>query len=449
MKRNIFTSALESAEDAPVDASTVTTITTLEPKPEFEKEVLEIPGDGKPAKEFGTEAEIAEHDEIDAVAESQEETLAIEQLCAAIEHYTNVAFALEEIAETTEVKLDAGEPLDPTTVQLVTTALDTSGVGGPLETVALESFAFSPMVATESFVDAIKDRAEKVWNAIAKMMTKVMQVLGAKLKRFADAFRGLDTIHARLIEESKAVEGFGGKPFQNEKLESSIQKSFCAPASDRTPLDVVNGAYVDFKALSKIAEEKLDQAAGNLNDAWVNGTATDIVAQINKVYAVLGLINGTGTDKFKHASASINVAIPDRVTLDGTAGAQYPGYDHKPATREFAAGLRIASKADFEAIRKNAGEVQRSFDRILHALFNGDGAAIFRAKKTKRPSVDVKADKESTKFLSKKYSTCIRLVGHLGWVAVVAAAEGALINHRVAARYLRASIQEAKAQATK
>jgi hypothetical protein len=180
MKPNFFTTTALSAglesSDKPVGPEAIHTQDTLQPKPGFaeSKDGEDSLDDLKIAKAYGDDADIADHDEIDTVAESQDHTLALEMLHESIRKFSRYCGALEEIAETAETNLEAGQPMDPTQVSMLTTAIDSSDIGEPLaEGVALESFDFDARVATEGFVETLKDRAGKVRDAIGKFDKRI------------------------------------------------------------------------------------------------------------------------------------------------------------------------------------------------------------------------------------------------------------------------------------
>ena len=115
-KRNFFTAALaasagtaalESGDPAPVGVAAVfTEQQNLQPKPGVgeEKGGEASLDDVKADKAYGEDADIADHDEIDTVAESQEHTLALEHLAATAMRFCRMGAALEEIAETAPQK---------------------------------------------------------------------------------------------------------------------------------------------------------------------------------------------------------------------------------------------------------------------------------------------------------------------------------------------------------
>ncbi len=106
LKRNFFTAALESEAANPVDPEDIHTLTTFQPTKLGVAEGDEEPSEEKPTKELGTDTpDIAKHDEIDTVAESQEHVLALEHLQNVSIRYCRMAAALEEIADMAEQKL--------------------------------------------------------------------------------------------------------------------------------------------------------------------------------------------------------------------------------------------------------------------------------------------------------------------------------------------------------
>ncbi|BAW19213.1 hypothetical protein [Ralstonia phage RP31] len=466
MKRNFFTAALESEASGAVDISEVTEVSTLQPKPGFKEDgSLAEPStdDVKAAKEFGEDAAIADHDEIDAVAESQEHTLALEHLQSVAMRFCRMGAALEDIAEQAEASLEpvqaeageageagegapaaVGEPgagLTPETVQMLTTAIDAAGIGEPLqESVALESFGFDQRVATEGFVDVVKERAEKVWAAVAKFAKKAFELTGEKLKRFADYFRGLPKIYEKLEKEGQILNGHAGKPFQSAKWEKTVQERFYAPSSTKNPIAAVDNAGSEFDEVIRLVENKLVGEMRALSNSWATDKPETVVAAMNRCISTAKGLQDMGESRFQHSSVKVEVNLPERVTVDNTGGLEGTKVVFEEGKRDFSAGVKIASPADIKHLKETAVRAERAVMSALDALFDAD----FEPKYKARHSYD-KDDREVARKLLSKYSNLMRVLADLSAGCVFGAAHGLYFNHFGATRWIRFSIAEAKA----
>jgi hypothetical protein len=466
MKRNLFTAALE-AEAGTVDIAQVTELSTLQPKPGFteDKSLTEVNVDDvKVDKAFGEDADIAEHDEIDTVAESQEHTLALEHLQTMSMRYCRMAAALEEIAEQAEASLapaeqsaeevtqgeDAGEPvpaasgdgLTPETVSLLTTAIDAAGVGEPLsESVALEAFGFDQRVATESFIDNLRERAEKVYAAAAKFMKKAFELTAEKLKRFADYFRGTTAIYAKLEKEAGILASVAGKPFQNAKWEKAVQERFYAPSSTKSPIAAVENSIAEFNELLKIVN-RVSSDMHSLSQAWVLSEPKDVVNRMNAAITSAKPLAEVGRSKFQHSSVVVEVNLPERLTVEGSGGMEGQQVTFEEGKHEFSAGIKCASAADVTKLKETAGKADRAIDMAINALFEiGDDS------KTRPHRSGGGDDAESARRLLSKYSHLMRLLSDLVAGTTFGSAHGLYFNHFGASRWIRFSISEAKAAA--
>lgn len=452
MKRNnFFTAALNpglESNDGTVGVDAIHTQDTLQPKPGFGEDkglAVQSDDDLKADKAYGEDHDIAKHDAIDAVAESQEHTLALEHLQATAMRFCRMAAALEEIAETAETNLEAGVPMDPAQVSMVTTAIDAAGVGEPMEeAVALEAFGFDATVATESFVEAIKERAEKVWAAVAKFFKKTRDLTVEKLKRFGDFFRNIVTVYEKLEKETILASN-AGKPFQNSKWEKDVQGGFYSPASTKTPVAVVDGAKADFEQLMNLADSKLQAEMRALNNAWSSDKPEAVVAAMNKALALAHQLADIGDARFKHAGMSVEVNLPQRVTLDNTGGLEGTKCVFGEGLKQFTAGLKTASVADVKHLKESARQADRAIDTVINELFKGE---MFDVKIKARFNYDAKEDdKVQRRKLLTKYVNLTRILTDLAAGAVIAGVTGFYHNHRAATRWVRFSVAEAKAAA--
>jgi hypothetical protein len=443
MKRNAFIAALESEVPGTVGPEDVTNQSTLQPKPGVGEEKGGEPSldDVKAKKEFGEEHDIADHDEIDTVAESQEHTLALEHLQAAAVRFCRMGAALEEIAETAAAQLDAGQPMTPETVAMVTTGLDAAGIGEPLEeSVALESFGFDAKIATESFIEAIKDRAQQVWAAVAKFAKKAFEVTAQKMKRFADYFRSLPSVYAKLEKEGEILASNAGKPFQNAKWEKALQDRFYAPASTKSPVAAVDNALSEFDEITKLVDVKLAGDIRGLSSSWSTDKPEQVVAAMNKCLATARLLTEMGASRFKHSSVKVEVNLPERVTLDGTGGLEGTRVVFEEGTSDFSAGIRTATVADIKHLKDSAVKADRAFTAIWDAF----GALDFEPKYKARSNYG-SDDREVARKLLVKYSNLMRVLCDLMAGCAYGAADGVYSNHYSATKWIRFSIAEAKA----
>ena len=447
MKRNFFTAALESEVQGTVGvADVITEQQDLQPKPGVGEDKAGEPSldDVKVDKAVGEDAEIAAADEIDTVAESQEHTLALEHLQAVTMRFCRMGAALEEIAETAEANLAAGQPMDPATVTMVTTAVDAAGIGEPLaEQVATESFEFSANVATEGFIDAVKERAEKVWAAVAKFFKKAIDLTVEKLKRFADYFRNLIKIYEKLEKDSELLAGNAGKPFQSAKYEKDLHDRIYAPSSTKTVVAAVDAAAAEYAQVMNLADVKLQADIRALNNSWATDKPETVVAAMNKVLATAKQLADMGRTKFMHSSVAVEVNLPERFTLDGTGGLEGTNVVWDEGMHSFSAGVKTASVADLKHLKSSAVAAESAFDSMITELFAGD---TFDMKWKQRGSFDAKEDdKVQARKLLNKYVNLLRVMADLMGGCIFGAAAGVWENHFSASKWVRYSVAEAKA----
>lgn len=465
MKRNFFTAALaasagtaalESGDNpAPVGVAAVfTEQQNLQPKPGVgeEKGGEASLDDVKVAKAVGEDADIADHDEIDTVAESQEHTLALEHLAATAMRFCRMGAALEEIAETAETNLEAGQPMDPATCTMVTTAVDAAGIGAPLaDAVALESFEFSANVATEGFVEAIKDRAKRVWAAVAKFARKAWDLTSQKLKRFADYFRGLVSTYAKLEKEGEILNGYGAKPFQNAKYEKLVQNRLYAPASTKSVIAAVDNAGAEYEQLMKHVDGRLASELQALKRAWKTEKAESVIAQMNKVLTCVRPLADMGNNSYKHSSVSVEVNLPTALSAQNTGGLEGTKVVFEEGTMEFSAGIKAATMADIKHLKESAGRAERlvsaAYGEFFDTYFDESDKSMEAYYMSLSRAQFSDEDKEVARKLLVKYSNLIRLVTDLVCGSVFGAAHGYYYNHFGASRWIRFSIAEAKAAA--
>lgn len=456
MRKNIFTAALESQSEQPIDVAKIIQETQqdFQPKPGF-KEDGDEPSADKVTKAIGDDSapSVAEHDEIDTVAESQDHVLALEHLQKASQRYCRMAAALEEIAEVAEQNLEEGQSMDPTQVAMVTTAIDAGGIGEPMaDSVALEAFGMDARVATESFIDAVRDRAAKIWTAVKKFLRKAAEITHEKLKRFADFFRSVSSTITKLEKDFPILEKHGVKPFQNAKWEKELQEGIHAPSTTKTIPAAIAAAASEVDQVSKIVNGKLVSDLAGMKAAWRSEKAETVVAQMNKVLSNLRLLDGTGVNKFKHAAYAVEVNLPERVTLEGTGGLDNLQLSYEQGSGDFSAGLKTASVAEIKALKQFAEKATNVLqaawgnyyedswsdgqDQEMKAFFEYYARGEFNEEK-----------KDVARKLATKYVNLLRLTSELCNAATFATADGLHGNIFMAIRWARFSVAEAKAAA--
>lgn len=369
-KRNLFlTAALEAAAPSSAEVDDIHYTDTLQPKPGVgEGDDVDSSYDLDVDGEVGEGSPFAEFDEIDVVAESQETTLALESLSASAHRFMAYASALEEIASTIEAGAENGETVSPTTAALLTTALDGAGIGEPLsETVALESFDFSSSVATENFVDDLKERAKKVASAIASFAKKAADIVKAKLKRFADWFRKLPKIVEKLEKEIEATEGYVGTNFASEKYEKKAGTGFYAPASSRNISEVVRGTLAEYEKHTALVDGKFFADIKAMERSVNTGTAEEIVNSMNKTLVSLRTVLRDNNDA-KYGSSDVFNNLPEKFVVGKLSGMSKNAITLEERDTEGLHGLKIAGPKDLAVLKDVALKAQRAFGSNTDAL---------------------------------------------------------------------------------
>jgi hypothetical protein len=357
MKPNFFTTSalnagLESVSDKPVGPDAIHTQDTLQPKPGFKEDkdgAEDSLDDIKIAKEYGEGSDIADHDAIDTVAESQEHTLALEMLHESVRKFSQYCGALEEIAEVAGDQLEAGQPMDPTQVTMLTTALDASGVGEPLaEGVALESFGFDANVATEAFVDTLKERAGKVKAAIAKFVRKIVEETKIRLGHFSTAMNGFGKGALKDIKKNKgALQGFSGRNFDNAKAEKKIQSRIIAPSSAKTPVAALKEALAAFEAASNMIDTRMSSAVAQATRAWSTDSIDKVPAALNRVLETASELMSKHSTNSKYTTIKVE-AETKKVTPENASKLAVDKMKRTSVSGSYDNSLKVASAAELE-----------------------------------------------------------------------------------------------------
>jgi hypothetical protein len=464
MKRNIFTAALES-NDKPVGPDAIHTQQDLQPKPGFgEDKSLAIPSDDdvKATKEFGEEHAFGDHDEIDTVAESQEHTLALEHLHAAVARYSRFANALEELAEQVEGRLEEGNPLEASETAMLTTAVDAAGIGAPLsESVALESFEFSAQVATEGFVETLKERSSKVFEALKKFGNRINEemkvrysTLGAALKKYPDARI------KPLKKNITAVEGFAGRNFEDSKREKAIQGKIFAPSSVKNPLAALKESLAAYDAAATVMDSRLATAQAQAIRAYSTESADKVVPALNKLLTVLGELSTKHSVNSNFTAINVSVDVKT-ITSENATKLSVAGFKRTAAKGGFDNSLKIASAADLSELESLVAKASRIFDvkvkevtsvlmTMVDAKMNNRSTTIAAGNKmgggigSRRVSPTDNNGWSDLKMMA-AYRYTMYATAYTASSVELGLAEGVFRNAIAAADWVAASIAEAKA----
>lgn len=466
MKRNHFLAALESQVPDTVDVSQVTDQSTLQPKPGVGEGQAE-PSDDKVTKEFGEEHPFAEHDEIDTVAESQEHTLALEHLHHAVARFSRYANALEELAEQVEDRLAEDKPLQVEETALLTTALDASGVGEPItEQVALESFDFDARVATESFVETLKDRAKKVVEAITTFARRMADELKVRLNSLGTVLSKLPENRLKKLKKNIGeVAGFAGRNFDDAKREKSIQSRIFASGSSKTPLAALKDALAAYEAAGSFIDSRMTSAVAQATRAFSVDDESKLAASFNKVLDTAKELAKTHSEQSPFTTIKVSVDVPT-LTAENASKMSYEKLKRTPVKAGgFDNSLKIASEADLkeiEAVAVKAGRVLQAkmmdvlafmvnvsnFKSVLNAVIF-DTRHGFRAASTKEQKGagrGVLAGSWSAIKLNAAYRYSMYTTAYVVSSIELGLAEAVYRNANAACAWVEASIAEAKDQ---
>lgn len=441
MRTNMFLKpALEEAAQSSADLDDIHTLATLQPKPGVG--VGEpVESEEKPDGEVGEDHPFAEFDEIDVVAESQETTLALESIAATANRFLGYASALEEIANTVEDAAAAGNPLEPTAASLLTTAIDGAGIGEPLsEAVALESFSFSHAVATESFIEDVKARAGKVLKAVGEFAKKSWDVMAAKLKRFADYFRSMPKIVAKLEKEIELTEGVAGRNFEDAKLEKKSTERFFAPSSVRSVPEIIKGSMAEYDSITSLLDGKYASDLKSLERIVNDGSAEEVIGGMNKMLASIKAVLKQSNDS-KYSTFDVINNLPEKFQLGKTSGMLANAVTWESRKIGYDGTLKVAGAKDLAAIKELAVKAER----VINASIDKQMTGKFFVTYGSRTNSKELGFWDNAKLVATYRSLCFSAVHAWAW-SEVSAAQGLYLNMFAATAWVRASIAEARAQ---
>lgn len=439
MKRtNFWTSGLEAMASGTVGPDAVTEQSSFQPKPGF-KEGDEVTSEDKPKKTFGEDHDLTDNDDQDTVAESQAHTLALEHLTNTIARLSKYNNALEELAEQVEERAEANNPLTASDTLMLTTAIDAADVGTPMsETVAMESFDFSPQVATEAFADSLKERVSKVTDALGKFAERIQGAMAAHFSNFAASLKKYPASRIEKLKKNiDAVEGLSGRNFENTKREASIQKKIYAPNSSKNPLIALKDSLAAYDAATSFVDGTVTTAIAQLKRAYSVADYDKLPAALNKMLSAVNelSIKHSVNSKFTATVASINLKevtaeTANKINIDYVKrSVAKPSYDNS---------LKIASKADLAEFATVVDKASRTF-----------GSKIVKSYENKKEHIsnDRIFDNKQGAWSQVKFDMAYRSMIHIALRAIslveIGLAEAVYRNAAATADWFDASIAEA------
>lgn len=452
-RNNFWTAALES-NDGTVGPDAVTEQSTMQPKPGVGKGDA-VESEEKPKKEFGEDHVLTDNDDIDVVAESQETTIALEMLSDVTERFLRYASAIEEMTDQIEQRLEVNDPLSAGETSLLTTAIDASGVGTPLsENVALESYDFSARVATEGFVDTLKERSGKVQEALGKFAKRMGGEVQSRLSVFSAAFKKYpDNRIAPLKKKIAAVEGVTGRNFENSKREASIQKKIYAPSSSKNPLAALRDSLAAYDAAASFIDGPMVSAVAQMKRAYSTADFDKMPAALNKMLGTVSELTTKHSTNSKFTTTHVTVAIKT-ITPENATSVGIKGITRTPAKPDYDNSLKIASAADLNELASLATKATRVFDTKIREIFEEIATSANQKNQNTAFFNDSsvgnrRADKTTGAWTQLKFAAGYRGTMHLTLRAIstveISLAEAVLRNAVAAADWIAASIAEANA----
>lgn len=359
-KQNFFTLGLESIAGT-VGPEDVTNQSTMQPKPGIGKGD-EVDSVEKPKKEFGEDHDLTDNDDIDTVAESQEHTLALEYLHQSVGRFMRVASALEELTEQVENRLEADEPLGSGETAMITTALDASGVGEPLsESVGLESYGFSPRIATESFVETLKERTGKVTQALAKFSKRIGDELSVRFSTFAAAMEKYPDARIKPLKKKiAATEGYAGRNFNNAKKEKAIQGKIFAPSSSKNPLAALRDALAAYDSAATFIDGRVVTSMAQAGRAFSTEPADKVVTATNKLLATVTELSKTHSLNSKFTTIHVDAGVK-ALTPENAGKISTNSFKRTPVKSSYDNSLKIASASDLDELQSLVAKASRVF----------------------------------------------------------------------------------------
>lgn len=394
--------ALEMEANDPIKPTNVEAV--ADPK-KIDSEFEGIKTDKKPEDQnldaskttaIGTEPAFDKEQE-DYVAQGQEEGLALESLAESIRADLKLArrhrmrsHALEDIAEVVQTTLDGGDPVQsvnnseaiepgiaPEAALAITRALDMDELGEETQqSVALEAFGFSRVVATESLIDRTINKSNESKGESRSLLKRAAGKLSNFGTRVGKALKGAiasaDTVANDMRDVGDAVLA---RTTLSDKAQSKIAGRLHNVTGARTPTDCVRGAHKQLNDLQALAAT-WPKAVGRINDAISSGESTRIIAASNDALKFLKRVGDTAGSKLPGMAMKLKTESVSEGTSPKAIDYEYPNSDVN-----FSGAIAPAKFTDLEEVRgamsRAEAALNQGFDHIFGKANTGwDAPAV-------------------------------------------------------------------------
>lgn len=286
-----------------------------------EEQGVEVPGEALDVTNL-LEAEAQADEVIEASAERAAEAavteVAMEAITTNLQRCLRAGFALEQLSEQLQATVEGdGEGISPQMAQMVITAndalsgstdvitkeddsadpTDTGEVAGVPESggeaeggqvfgqgnPALESFIYSPRIATESLAEEAANKASAFFKTVADTIKRVTGNIKKRLSDFAVNFKGYSALFEKLVAEKEVLASQGGQPL-NEAAVTKLRQHL--PLSGSGNKFLLSNMSRDITTLYRIHQE-VNQVADDFNRAVLNGGADVVLKEAQRLFANL------------------------------------------------------------------------------------------------------------------------------------------------------------------
>lgn len=268
---------------------------------------------------IGTEPDFDKQQE-DYVQMGQEDGLALEHFREKRDSALRKKWALEDIAEIAQTTLDGEPPVEnveaatvaepgisPEAALMVTRALDMDELGEEEQTsVALESFEFSRVAATESFVDRMMHKATKSGSAAGRYMNAIVsrlqnagQRISVRMKEVVEALKGVAKDLSDVDSRRVTLDG---------KAAARVAKRVMGPSSTRDPYDALVQGDKEFKQALNLAKGGYSTHFDKLQTAVDSKDADKIYSATNAMLAFAGRFAEMSKSPYANATVGLSVS---------------------------------------------------------------------------------------------------------------------------------------------
>lgn len=345
---------------------------------------------------IGTEPAFDKEQE-DYVAQGQEEGLALEAIAESARRdlklarrHRNRQYALEDIAEVVQTTLDGESPvqdvepadvkepgIEPASALAIQRALDMDELGDEeQQSVAIESFGFSRVAATESLIDRVVNRSNESKGESRSLVKRAAGKMSNFGQRVSKALKGSAHAADAVANDMRDVgDAVLARAVLSDKAKNKVRNKVYAVNGARTPTDCLRGSVkqlTDLEALS----DAWPKAVGRINDAVSAGEDARIIAACNDALKFLKRVADTAGSKLP----SMGMKLKSETVNEGSSYKDID-YDYTDGSEaKFEGDFGNAKFSDLEEVR---GAISRA-DRALDAAWSEDpskrlGAAPARA----------------------------------------------------------------------